>query len=127
MLFFSELLEDAQNLGGAAARTAVSVAVPVPGAGIILSPVASLYGEAIGELIPTNNVPRVMRDSVSIYKTGGSDNTSFSPKDQMDVRTRYVKKAKSLGYNKFGQAIAAVDPGLLTIAPNVITKRKTFF
>ncbi len=127
MLSFCELLEDAQNLGGVAARTAVSVAVPLPGAGIILSPVASLYGEAIGELIPTNRVPRVMRDSVNIYQTGGDNNTSFSPKQQMKVRSGYVEKAKSLGYNKLGRTIAAVDPGLLTVVPNIITKRKSFF
>jgi len=34
------------------ANGADSIAVPVSEAGIILSPVASLYGEAIGELIP---------------------------------------------------------------------------
>ena len=123
MLAFCELLEDAQNLGGLAARTAVSVAVPVPGAGIVLSPVASLYGEAIGEMIPTNKVPKIMKDSVDIYKNGGSENTSFSPKDQIIVRSRYAKKAKNLGYNKIGQTIATVDPGLLTITPNIIVKK----
>ena len=123
MITFCELLEDAQNLGGLTARTAVSVAVPVPGAGVVLSPVASLYGEAIGEMIPTNKVPKIMKDSVDIYKNGGSENTSLLPKDQIIVRSRYAKKAKNLGYNKIGQAIATVDPGLLTITPNVIVKK----
>ena len=127
MISFCELFEDGQNLGGTAARTAVSIAVPIPGSGIILSPVASLYGEALGEIIPTNKVPKIMKDSVDIYKTGGRDNTSFSPSDQMNARRRYVKKAKELGYNKIGQTVAAIDPGLLTVTPDAIAKRKSFF
>ncbi len=123
MFLFYELLEDARELGGLAARTAVSAAVPVPGAGIMLSPVASLYGEAIGETIPTNTVPKIMKDSVSIYKDGGSKNTSFSPKDQLSVRSEYMKKAKTLGYNRIGQTVAAIDPGLLSVIPNSIVKK----
>ena len=124
MLSFCELLEDAQNLGGVAARTAVSVAVPIPGAGIILSPVASMYGEAIGKVIPVNGTPDVMRDSIHIYKSGGRKNTSFSLSDQMKMREKYINKAKELGYNKIGQTIAAVDPGLLAITPNIVSKSK---
>ncbi len=126
MFSFCELLEDAQNLGGVAARTAVSVAVPIPGAGVVLSPVASLYGEAVGKAIPVKKVPESMRDSVQIYKSGGRKNTSLNPKDQLKLRKEYVDKAKKLGYNKIGQTIAAVDPGLLSIAPDEIAKRKTF-
>jgi len=126
MISFCELFETAQNLGGVTARTAVSVAVPIPGAGIVLSPVASMYGEAIGEMIPVKKVPDSMRDSVNVYKSGGQKNTSLNPKDQLNARSKYAEKAKSLGYNKIGQTIAAVDPGLLAITPNSIAKRKFF-
>ena len=126
MFSFSELLEDAQNLGGVAARTAVSVAVPIPGAGIVLSPVASLYGEAVGKSIPVNSVPDLMRDSVQVYKSGGRKNTSLNPKDQLEVRSKYASKAKKLGYNKIGQTVAAIDPGLLAISPDIAVKKNFF-
>ena len=126
MISFCELFETAQNLGGVTARTAVSVAVPIPGAGIVLSPVASMYGEAIGKAIPVNGTPDAMRDSIHIYKSGGRKNTSLNPEDQLNTRSKYAEKAKSLGYNKIGQTIAAVDPGLLAITPNSIAKRKFF-
>lgn len=124
MFSFLGLFENVRDLGGLAARTAVSVAVPVPGAGIVFSPVASMYGEAVGEIIPSNKVPKIMKDSVNIYKYGGSKNTSFSPKDQISVRADYVKKAKSLDYNKIGQSVAAIDPGLLSIIPNSVVKKQ---
>ena len=126
MISFCELLEDARNLGGVAARTAVSVAVPIPGAGIVLSPVASMYGEAIGKAVPIKSVPEPMRDSVSIYKSGGRKNTSLNPKDQIEARSKYASKAKDLGYNKIGQTVAAVDPGLLAISPDIAVKKKFF-
>ena len=126
MLSFTELFEDAKDLGGVAARTAVSAAVPIPGAGIVLSPVASLYGEAIGKAIPVKTVPDSMRDSVHVYKSGGRKNTSLNLKDQINLRSKYADKAKDLGYNKIGQTIAAVDPGLLAISPNAAVKKKFF-
>ena len=111
-----------KNVGGVIARTATTVAVPIPGAGIVLAPVASIGGEIIGKEISMKNVPEAMKDSVEIYKNGGRENISFSPNEQIKVRTKYAKKAKSLGYNKLGQSIAAIDPGLLTITPNSISK-----
>lgn len=126
MFSFCELLEDARNLGGVAARTAVSVAVPIPGAGIVLSPIASLYGEEIGKTVPVKTVPDSMRDSVSIYKSGGRKNTSLNPKDQIEIRSKYAAKAKDLGYNNIGQTVAAVDPGLLAISPDIAVKKNFF-
>lgn len=74
MLSFSDffIFETAsQDLGGVITRTTTTVAVPIPGAGIILSPVASTCGETIGKAIPIKKVPDVMKDSVEIYKSGG--------------------------------------------------------
>jgi hypothetical protein len=125
MLSIIDLFEDSSNLGGVVARTATTVAVPIPGAGIILSPVASVYGETLGSVLPTpKKLPNMMKDSVEIYKSGGDQNMSFSPTDQVRMRKAYVNKAQQLGYNKVGQTIAAIDPGLLSITPNLISKNK---
>ena len=110
-------------MGGMVARTATTIAVPIPGAGVILSPVASIYGETVGKNIPVKKVPDAMKDSVEIYKSGGRENMSFTPQDQIKARKKYVNKAKNLGYNKLGQSLAAIDPGLLTVTPDLISKK----
>lgn len=65
-----------------------------------------------------------LKDSIRIYRSGGENNTSFRISDQINARKEYRKKAKELGYNNIGQSIAAIDPGTLSIVPDVFIKNK---
>lgn len=125
MLSFGDfLLETSKNIGGMVARSLSTVAVPIPGAGLILSPVTSRVGEFAGSFFPdTRKIPSVMRDSIRIYSSAGHKNTSFIPQKQIEARKDYMEKAKKLGYNTTGQTIAAIDPTLVSIVPNNIIKK----
>ena len=119
-LFF----ESSKEFGGMVARSLSFAAVPVPGAGFFLAPVASRVGEFTGGLFPNiKKVPAVARDSVKIYSSAGEKNGSFSPQNQIDARRSYIDKAKTLGYNTAGQTVAAIDPSLISIIPNTIIKK----
>lgn len=119
------ILESAE-LGGMIGRTATAMAVPIPGAGVVLAPVGSAVGEVVGMVAPkvnTNKLPTRFKDSVQIYKAGGEENVSLSPADQIELRKKYQQKAKELGYNKIGQVVATIDPGSLSLIPNIIVKK----
>lgn len=125
MISFSEfyLLESTEKITGMITQ-ASTAAVPIPGASIILAPVASKIGEKIGSILPdSKKVPKVMKDSLDIYSSAKKENTSMKLSDQIEKRKKYKKKAKQLGYNSAGQILATVDPTLVSVVPKIIIKK----
>lgn len=118
------ILESAKHIGGMIGRSVTSLAVPIPGAGAVVAPVGAKVGEVAGSIIGGDNKdsPKFMKDSVKIYQSGDDKNTSLSIIKQIQLRNKYAKKAKELGYNKVGQVISAVDPLLISLTPKKLLK-----
>lgn len=127
MLVFSSLFfESSESLGGMLTRSITNIAAPVPGSSIVLAPIASRVGESIGRRLPDINdrLPQKVEDSRLIYIAGRDGNISFSIPDQVKAKSLQRKKAKELGYNKLGQSMAIIDPTLISVFPNILTKQK---
>lgn len=116
---------ESTGYGGVIGRSLVSAALPIPGSGVVLAPVGSLAGEVVDRFAPNVTdrfIPSGLQDAKHIYLAGGDSNTKLNFVDQMRARTKYARAAKELGYNKVGQSIAAIDPGVVSILPKIIIK-----
>lgn len=107
-------------------RSITNIASPVPGSSIVLAPIASRVGESIGRRLPDINdkLPQKIEDSRLIYVAGKDGNISFSIPSQVKAKSLQRKKAQELGYNKLGQSMAVIDPTLISVFPNILTKQK---